>query len=309
MNNSLPISPVNDAFYVAITTIPNLLQLRYINATGFEKIGLELNLSTYSFLDQHEMNNVSDTVYDMEIRNLTDKFYLSNINLAFEPHFGQEETIPVIKVAAPINENNIYLGYLIATLDFKTMFHDELDKMYSNYHNIEIALIDNNLYFLETNYESIGWESPENGGRNRTLLDLYNAEIIPMNEHYMMEIPGYITILSPLNLQFTDGEFSAMIMYKLAESELSSNVDETMNHFNLFFPVGVIIVSLTMDRIILKSMMGIRPVCMHCKRIKHPKNNKWMSIEGYISSISDMQFSHGYCDSCYEKELSKFDIN
>ncbi len=58
------------------------------------------------------------------------------------------------------------------------------------------------------------------------------------------------------------------------------------------------------------TLHGIVPICGHCKKIrvvggesKDPK--AWKEIESYISEKADVDFSHGYCPSCFEKEMKK----
>ncbi len=47
-------------------------------------------------------------------------------------------------------------------------------------------------------------------------------------------------------------------------------------------------------------LKGIIPICMHCKGIRDDKGS-WKQLEKYISEASDIQFSHGICNSCMEK--------
>lgn len=44
-------------------------------------------------------------------------------------------------------------------------------------------------------------------------------------------------------------------------------------------------------------LKGILPVCSFCKKIKD-ENDQWQSMEYYISSHSEAQFSHGFCPEC-----------
>ncbi len=58
----------------------------------------------------------------------------------------------------------------------------------------------------------------------------------------------------------------------------------------------------------VKQLQGLLPICCYCKKIRDDKNY-WQQVEGYISSHSEVQFSHGVCPECYEKlvkpELAK----
>ncbi len=50
----------------------------------------------------------------------------------------------------------------------------------------------------------------------------------------------------------------------------------------------------------IKSLRGLLPICMYCKKIRNDKQY-WQQVEGYISEHSEAQFSHGICPDCYTK--------
>jgi len=62
----------------------------------------------------------------------------------------------------------------------------------------------------------------------------------------------------------------------------------------------------------IKSLRGLLPICMYCKKIRDDKQY-WQQVEGYISEHSEAQFSHGICPDCYKKyvqpELDKAHSN
>jgi hypothetical protein len=49
-----------------------------------------------------------------------------------------------------------------------------------------------------------------------------------------------------------------------------------------------------------KSLSGILPICMHCKKIRDD-SGYWNQIEAYIEQHSDAKFSHGICWDCAKK--------
>lgn len=49
----------------------------------------------------------------------------------------------------------------------------------------------------------------------------------------------------------------------------------------------------------VKQLQGILPICSHCKKIRNDQNY-WQQVEGYISDITELQFSHSICPNCYE---------
>ena len=60
----------------------------------------------------------------------------------------------------------------------------------------------------------------------------------------------------------------------------------------------------------IKTLRGLLPICMYCKKIRDDKQY-WQQVEGYISEHTDAQFSHGICPDCYKKyfqpELDKIE--
>jgi hypothetical protein len=55
----------------------------------------------------------------------------------------------------------------------------------------------------------------------------------------------------------------------------------------------------------IKTLQGIIPICMYCKKIKSGKGI-WDQLEIYIEEHSDADFSHGMCPDCYKIQLEKF---
>ena len=47
----------------------------------------------------------------------------------------------------------------------------------------------------------------------------------------------------------------------------------------------------------VKQLEGILPICSGCKSIRDQEGN-WVQLEGYISTHSTAQFSHGFCPVC-----------
>jgi len=50
----------------------------------------------------------------------------------------------------------------------------------------------------------------------------------------------------------------------------------------------------------VKTLHGILPICMHCKKIRDD-DGSWNEIEQYIAEHSDASWSHGICNECVEK--------
>jgi small-conductance mechanosensitive channel len=61
-----------------------------------------------------------------------------------------------------------------------------------------------------------------------------------------------------------------------------------------------------------QTIQGILPICTKCKKIRATDANPqdpttWKKIEVYISEKVAVDFSHGYCPTCFEEEMKKLD--
>lgn len=56
----------------------------------------------------------------------------------------------------------------------------------------------------------------------------------------------------------------------------------------------------------VKNLSGLLPICACCKKIRNDLGY-WTRMETYITQHSEVQFSHGYCPECYQKELDRLD--
>lgn len=50
----------------------------------------------------------------------------------------------------------------------------------------------------------------------------------------------------------------------------------------------------------IKTLQGILPICMYCRRIQSD-DVSWQRIEEYVAEHSNAEFSHGMCPECTEK--------
>lgn len=50
----------------------------------------------------------------------------------------------------------------------------------------------------------------------------------------------------------------------------------------------------------IKTLRGLLPICMYCKKIRDDKQY-WQQVECYISNNTEAQCSHGICPDCYKK--------
>lgn len=46
------------------------------------------------------------------------------------------------------------------------------------------------------------------------------------------------------------------------------------------------------------------PICMHCKRLRHDEGY-WTAVDEYLSKYSDVKFTHGICDECFQQHYAE----
>ncbi|MBN2809780.1 MAG: hypothetical protein JXR80_09840 [Deltaproteobacteria bacterium] len=56
----------------------------------------------------------------------------------------------------------------------------------------------------------------------------------------------------------------------------------------------------------VKTLAGIVPICMYCKKIRDDQGY-WNQLEKFISEHSDAEFSHGICPECYPKVMQELE--
>ena len=64
------------------------------------------------------------------------------------------------------------------------------------------------------------------------------------------------------------------------------------------------IAELTRERVKVKQLQALLPICAYCKKIRDDQNY-WRCVECYFMEHGDIQFSHGICPHCLEKVLGE----
>ncbi len=52
----------------------------------------------------------------------------------------------------------------------------------------------------------------------------------------------------------------------------------------------------------IKTLKGLLPICMYCKKIRDDKQY-WQQVESYVTTHTEAQFSHSICPDCYKKHV------
>jgi len=58
----------------------------------------------------------------------------------------------------------------------------------------------------------------------------------------------------------------------------------------------------------VKTLRGFLPICANCKNIRTDEGY-WLQLEHYISTHTNIQFSHGICPDCMKKLYSDFNFS
>lgn len=53
----------------------------------------------------------------------------------------------------------------------------------------------------------------------------------------------------------------------------------------------------------VRTLEGLLPTCSYCKDIRD-EHGEWQQIEEYVTSRSEVQFTHGICPKCVQKHFS-----
>jgi DNA-binding response OmpR family regulator len=53
----------------------------------------------------------------------------------------------------------------------------------------------------------------------------------------------------------------------------------------------------------VKELRGLLPICSYCKSVRND-GQYWSQIEVYLREHSDLQLSHGVCDTCYTAQMA-----
>jgi len=54
----------------------------------------------------------------------------------------------------------------------------------------------------------------------------------------------------------------------------------------------------------IKTLRGLLPVCMHCKKIRDDQGF-WQQMEAYFHRHTNVEFSHGLCPDCFQEHHNK----
>ncbi len=79
----------------------------------------------------------------------------------------------------------------------------------------------------------------------------------------------------------------------------------------IFTYIGIVVQSqLLME--IPNPLQGILSICVGCKQVRikgedYKDSESWKGLDAYISEKTKVDFSHGYCPKCFDKEIKNIE--
>ncbi len=126
-------------------------------------------------------------------------------------------------------------------------------------------------------------------------------------EYHQKQIRLFFVLHRELMLFFFVGYISVLVAFAFHYSFVS----ETFVSFiffsgSIFIYIGTIVQSRLLSGV-QNTLKGTLPICTTCKKIRvldksSESPEKWQGIETYISEKTDVNFTHGYCPECFDKE-------
>jgi len=52
----------------------------------------------------------------------------------------------------------------------------------------------------------------------------------------------------------------------------------------------------------VRQLQGLLPICCYCKKVRDDRDY-WQKVEDYLGEHAGVQFSHGICPQCWEREV------
>jgi hypothetical protein len=56
----------------------------------------------------------------------------------------------------------------------------------------------------------------------------------------------------------------------------------------------------------VQRLQGLLPICSYCKKVRN-EANYWEQVDSYLSTHTDLDFTHGICPQCSEKMMKELD--
>lgn len=144
-------NPVNRRYATGLFTIlakttPSIMQIRYLDQTGFERIRVDQDVAQNNpiVIDQSKLQDKSQRYYFSETAQFApNSFWISKLDLNIENRRVEVPYKPVVRIASPIYIDQRFSGIIILNIRVKGFLNTF---MQSNYFNI--SLVDKEGYYI-----------------------------------------------------------------------------------------------------------------------------------------------------------------
>lgn len=146
---------VNDLFYALVNSNKDIMQLRYIDASGKEKIRVDRDRSSLDLVmvPEEKLQDKNHRYYFKETKMLdANKFWHSRVDLNIENGKIEKPLAPTLRIATKLYVDNEFQGIIISNLLFKNTI-----EILSHSSTFDVYLIDNDGEIIHTPDHKNSW--------------------------------------------------------------------------------------------------------------------------------------------------------
>jgi len=142
--------------------------------------------------------------------------------------------------------------------------------------------------------------------RVRSLLKFIST----ISEYHQKQVRLFLVLHRELMVLFFIGYISVLVAFLFHYSFVSEMfVSFIFFSGSIFVYIGTIVQSRLLAGV-QTTLKGLLPICITCKKIRVIDSDsegpeKWQGIDTFISEKTDVDFSHGYCPTCFDKVIKK----
>ena len=146
---------IEDMFKTISLNDKNIMQFRYIDANGFEKVRIDRNKigSNIAIIHNEKLQNKSNRYYFSNSKNnMLEKVWFSNIDLNMEQGKVEKPYKPTLRAILPIKNNGQFNGIIIINYFMKDILDNLVNTPFYN-----LILLNENGYSLVHYYNNYSW--------------------------------------------------------------------------------------------------------------------------------------------------------
>lgn len=196
-------------------------------------------------------------------------------------------------------------------------YHEVLLRFMSEESSTSVILLDFDLKFLEYNSafsKTLQISSADETCFNNLLTDACQSEFTRyLKNNLYEEVFLYFKARSDVHpimktriYPVTEGYLLIGESHGLSETETMRRITKLNNHLsNTIRELHRKNMDLEKAQAIIKTLKGLLPICSYCKKIRDDEGY-WNTLEEYISTRSEAEFTHSICKECFTKEYSEY---